>query len=248
MTAPITPDERAEWRALADAAFPGPWEASIDDLTDEINVVHDQEYRAWVAHTGMPGGPYAQADADFIAAARTAVPRLLDALDTAEAEAAEVREGACVWCDASRADCACWRSEQRACCPDCAHASYGPWRAATSPAWDEDTVTEAVRRAVTGVVANVSNWPDGAQTGLLGRDLSAPIDAITAAVLAVVRDHLPVSGESRATVQAAALRDAADWLADMDDGRDTGQHRAGRDIIARLRDRADRLDPTGADR
>ena len=46
---------------------------------------------------------------------------------------------------------------------------------------------------------------------------------------------------SEAEVKAEALREAADWLADMDDGRDTGQHRAGRDIIARLRDRADRL-------
>lgn len=54
-------------------------------------------------------------------------------------------------------------------------------------------------------------------------------------------------GESRATVQAEALHDAADWLADMDDGRDTGYNSAGRDIIARLRDRADRLDK-GADR
>ena len=52
-------------------------------------------------------------------------------------------------------------------------------------------------------------------------------------------DLLP--GRSEAEVKAEALNEAADWLADMDDGRDTGQHRAGRDIIARLRDRADRL-------
>jgi len=39
-------------------------------------------------------------------------------------------------------------------------------------------------------------------------------------------------------IAAEALREAADWLADMDDGRDTAQHRAGRDIIARIRDRA----------
>ena len=54
-----------------------------------------------------------------------------------------------------------------------------------------------------------------------------------------ILDLLP--GRSEAEVKAEALREAADWLADMDDGRDTGQHRAGRDIIARLRDRADRL-------
>ena len=52
-------------------------------------------------------------------------------------------------------------------------------------------------------------------------------------------------GRSEAEVKAEALREAADWLAHMDDGRDTGQHRAGRDIIARLRDRADRLAAEG---
>ena len=52
-------------------------------------------------------------------------------------------------------------------------------------------------------------------------------------------------GRSEATVKAEALNDAADWLADMDDGRDTGQHRAGRDIIARLRARADRIAAEG---
>lgn len=56
-------------------------------------------------------------------------------------------------------------------------------------------------------------------------------------------------GRSEAEVKAEALREAADWLADMDDGRDAGQHRAGRDIIARLRARADRLAAEGgADR
>ena len=58
-------------------------------------------------------------------------------------------------------------------------------------------------------------------------------------------DLLP--GRSEAEVKAEALNEAADWLADMDDGRDTGQHRAGRDIIARLRDRADRLAVEGGD-
>lgn len=87
MTAPITPDERAAMRALADAATRAPWEASRDDLTDDMNVVHDQEHRVWVAHTGTRGMVGAEPDAEFIAAARTAVPRLLDALDTAEAKA-----------------------------------------------------------------------------------------------------------------------------------------------------------------
>ena len=66
---------------------------------------------------------------------------------------------------------------------------------------------------------------------------------VTGAVLSL----LP--GRSEAEVKAEALNEAADWLADMDDGRDTGQHRAGRDIIARLRDRAARAAAEGgADR
>ena len=71
-----------------------------------------------------------------------------------------------------------------------------------APVWDEDAVTEAARRAVAGVVVNVSNWPDGAQAGMLGRDLSAPIDAITAAVLAAVRKHLPVKPSREALIEA----------------------------------------------
>ena len=62
-----------------------------------------------------------------------------------------------------------------------------------------------------------------------------------------VLDLLP--GRSEVEVKAEAWDEAADWLADMDDGRDTGQHRAGRDIIARLRARADRIAAEGgADR
>ena len=218
MTAPITPDERAEWRALADAATPGPW--AVDGFLapgpgDSFTIGPADGALAYVQPVW--------ADAEFIAAARAAVPRLLDALDTAEAEVARLRERAA-------------RSARVVTWGDLIDAALR-----SAPVWDEGSVTEAVRRAVAGVVVNASNWPRGAQAGMLGRDLSAPIDAITAAVLAVVREHLPVSGESRATVQAEALRDAAAAVTEIDGRRD--------DAAARwLRARADRLDPRGADR
>lgn len=196
MTAPITPDERAEWRALADAATPGPWEASIDDLTDEINVVHDQEYRAWVAHTGMPGGPYAQESAEFIAAARTAVPRLLDALDTADAEVARLREEA---------------------------APVRP---------DRETIADVL----------MSDW-HGEYTCECQTDRCPTLPCPTSTPSYVTAADAVLAlwpGESRATVQAEALRDAADAVTEIDGRRD--------DAAARwLRARADRLEK-GADR
>lgn len=91
MTAP-TPEQRQEWRALADGATEGPWEAARDrdnwivgDLWNGLN--------GMVGGFAAGGGPQAEADAAFIAAAREAVPRLLDALDAAEAEVERLRRG-----------------------------------------------------------------------------------------------------------------------------------------------------------
>ena len=74
----ITPDVRARLRALADAATPGPWEADLSDPSP-----------AWAAVT-TPDRCIAEhltrEDAQLVAAARAAVPALLDALDAAEAE------------------------------------------------------------------------------------------------------------------------------------------------------------------
>ena len=163
-------------------------------------------------------------------------------------------------------------------------------RQATRPAptWDE----EAMRAASQVLYERLTRIPEFAR--LDSHVQSDYSNTLARAVLAVVREHLPVKpsregmaqclrdalwkpspwlnsdqndanrdtmvatllsaadaildlwpGRSEATVKAEVkaevLNEAADWLADMDDGRDTGQHRAGRDIIARLRDRADRL-------
>ena len=65
-------------QARIEGVTTGPWEARINDLTDEVTVVHDSEavlQVAWIdgdyRHTwAMPG-------AEFIANARVDVPRLL---------------------------------------------------------------------------------------------------------------------------------------------------------------------------
>lgn len=72
MTAQPTRDQL---RALANAATPGPWEVKGDELDG-----------TGVAHCCMPPDPEDRADMEFIAAARTALPQLLDQLDQAEAE------------------------------------------------------------------------------------------------------------------------------------------------------------------
>lgn len=104
----VTPEQRAEWRALADNATPGPWYRTDDapeseayiyiaytgpDSTAplsewEVSTPATPAAEAWVDGHGRLGGPPAaeSLDASFISAARTAVPALLDALDAAERE------------------------------------------------------------------------------------------------------------------------------------------------------------------
>ena len=122
--------------------------------------------------------------------------RLLDALDTAEAEVARLR-------------------------------------AATSPVWDEDAVREDVTVALRRLLP-MTQEPA----------LSETANVLAVTVLAALRDHLPVkpSRESRAQVEAAALREAANALARMDDGREGGYYDAGRHSIARIRAHADRIE------
>ena len=103
MTAPFTPDERAAMRSIADAATPWPW--------DYYRPHHASGYHEITRGQETLACQVSGGDAEFIAAARAAVPRLLDALDTAEAEVARLR-------------------------------------AATSPAWDEDTCASCTHEYV----------------------------------------------------------------------------------------------------
>ena len=166
--APITPDERAAMRETV-ATLDAAWEA--DDPTRPL--VTEHATLALLAHVA------------------SAVPRLLDALDTAEEKIDRQR-------DRLRA-----REEQvRRLRAEVTrlHALVADLRAA--PVWDEDTVTEAVARRLHTDACSEHDyaWEPNADT----------FRNQARGLLAVVREHLPVSGESRATVQAEAL---AAWKA-----------------------------------
>jgi len=66
------------------AATPGPWEARVDDLTDDVDVVHDQEQVSFVATCGEKRFPRALDDAEFIAHAPTDQAKLIAAIESAE--------------------------------------------------------------------------------------------------------------------------------------------------------------------
>lgn len=262
MTAPITPDERA---ALRESAL------VLRDLTDPTTV--ELTYIEYV-------------------------PRLLDALDTAEAEVGLQRERL-----RSRERAAGrLRAEVTRLHAEVARLRAETLRATASPAWDEDTVTEAVARAMFPHFFTDDRQPlrvfgetrSDAELWEAERE-SARRKARQA--LAVVREHAPVRpdretilgtikhhvsppvgrnrlreaegkpfdaddlargferatdavlalwpGESRATVQAEALRDAAAALLNgtWPDGFFAGVAGAARELTAR----ADRLEK-GADR
>jgi hypothetical protein len=98
---PVAAEQLEEWRALADAATPGPWttqKPGMDSATGFAGgVIVAAVARGQGIYANPPGGSYPENDRRFIAAARTAVPaqaavirRLRDLLrelaDAAEAD------------------------------------------------------------------------------------------------------------------------------------------------------------------
>jgi hypothetical protein len=77
-----TPQQRAEWAALAEAATPGPWEA-VQGASAGWWV--EQPNTATIADIDIDYSGQPDADAAFIAAAREAVPALLADLEAVEA-------------------------------------------------------------------------------------------------------------------------------------------------------------------
>ena len=71
------------------------------------------------------------------------------------------------------------------------------------------------------------------------RDAAEVLEQYRNSLAIRVRDALEAVANE---IRAEALREAADWLAQMGDGRTGSYHEAGRHIIARLRDRADRME------
>jgi hypothetical protein len=74
---PITREELEKWKQLAEAATAGPWEL-YGPCGDEDN--------EWIAlfPNGEDSSLLNEADAEFIAAARDAVPRLVDEVERLE--------------------------------------------------------------------------------------------------------------------------------------------------------------------
>ena len=132
--------DRDRLRRLADAATPGPWENTRNGVQQSLAAatkVGDYKYEG----VGIVPEEYVrQDDAEFIAAAREAVPALLDALTRAEAQSAirgravaiyrkraEEAEVAARWAHdrAYKADLS-WEDEKRR--ADQAEASRDEWR------------------------------------------------------------------------------------------------------------------------
>lgn len=83
----ITNEQAQEWRELAEAATPGPWEPGVLSIPrDSVISVSENRYVCSVGNGG-----YWQQDAAFIAAARTAVPALLTERDALAAEVQQLR-------------------------------------------------------------------------------------------------------------------------------------------------------------
>lgn len=89
MTTPNTPTvaQSDAWRKLADAATPGPWEEVAE--SGEWWITGPDIYNDAVMTTNA--SEISQADADFICAAREAVPALLAEVERLRADNADLR-------------------------------------------------------------------------------------------------------------------------------------------------------------
>ena len=169
MTSPITPDERAAVRKHAEVGH-SLWPAEVLRLLDALDTAEAEVARLRAAHTHCDQEVYAETwNAGYENAMAQGLaddPALAD--DWLVEHDERVRRAA----EAERDD---------------ALAEVARLRAATSPAWDEDTV----RAEVLGIDARHHFHGTACLCGFdsHGRARSAT-EHITSAVLAVVREHL----------------------------------------------------------
>jgi hypothetical protein len=168
----MTPEEFQAARALVDAATPGPWWPRYGGEPGEVYASAAQRHVATVHGEGSDARP--NPDSKFIAAARSLVPRLLDALEQAQAE-----QHRCV-----KRKSGYWSCEYEGCCVDgtcctcCYHADEQRERA-------EAAVVEArkaaLREAAEAIVAEAYAAPYGTKNrgaAIMTRDwLRARADA-----------------------------------------------------------------------
>ena len=102
MSDPLTPDELAAIRERCDKATPGPWTVKRRysngcEIVPRITCAPDDDRGCgWIADAiGAPylGHESTIPNAEFIAAARTSVPRLLDEVDRLHRENGRLRAG-----------------------------------------------------------------------------------------------------------------------------------------------------------
>ena len=70
--------------ALKAESTPGPWHDWEDDLTNEVDVWHDQEQRSHIANCGVAGMPRVEADAQLIVTLHRTIDAQLAILDEAK--------------------------------------------------------------------------------------------------------------------------------------------------------------------
>lgn len=102
--APLTADELAAIAARADAATPGPWEWE-EDLYQLDS--HGFPVGAIIRTQGWSRYGYSNTDAEFIARARTDVPRLVAEVERLR----EANERYMFWLDRVDPDCEGWDEE-----------------------------------------------------------------------------------------------------------------------------------------
>lgn len=101
---------------------------------------------------------------------------------------------------------------------------------------NETTSAELSAEDLADISTAIRNYLDG--------EMRAPSFHATSLTVWLTPTLARIVAEREAAAKAAALREAADDLVAMLAGhtRETPQTRAGRDILARLRDRADRIE------
>lgn len=111
----ITDEQLAEWRRLADAAWPGPWELELD-RNDQQNVyAADRTWIALLPHQCVRSiEEERERDAEFIAAARAAVPALIAEVERLRGEQNRAVDPSCFFCAKRAGDGLAGR------CEDCA--------------------------------------------------------------------------------------------------------------------------------
>lgn len=98
-----TPKQRRQWREIADAATPGPWctdpaprfagavSVVVDGVSRQVALA-DGQAAMFDCERGLETHEVMSANARFVAAARTAIPALLDDVTELEAEVDRLRE------------------------------------------------------------------------------------------------------------------------------------------------------------